>query len=182
MSVHQLLQDLADALGAMLDLDDGIGEVEPWDCFAAFQLDEPDSAMWADTAAAENPPRTYPLLKRTDSGDTVVELWWELEGRPMEEWPVVAISDAGDCQVIALNAYDWLDALLLTNGVSGGGAEEDLDEAIAESTHEGRRLSDDLRDELDRNGRDLLGLAERWEEAQDEFSDAWSDAVEGIEA
>lgn len=182
MSARQLLQDLSHALAALTDVGED-GEVALWDRRAVFALETPETALWAELPCADNPPRAWLLMVRTEDETPIWELLWQPDpDTPLEDAPIVEVRANGDNQVLALRAEDYVDALLHTGGALGGGSEDDLADARDEAVPEALDLSAELVDELDRPEADVELLGERWDEAQDQWGDAWSDAVEGLEA
>lgn len=183
MAARKLLADVGHALRAFLGPPpDGEDlEIEAWDRVAYFQLDRPVTHIWEGLACEESPPKAYLLMARQREDDPVYELLWAAGGGE-DTWPVVEVDASGEAQVLAANAEDWLDALLFTGGALGGGAEEDLADARDEASSDALDLARQLLDELDRDEADVETMGERWDEAQETWSDAWMDAVEGIEA
>lgn len=182
MSARQLLQDLSHALTALTDVGED-GEVALWDRRAVFALGAPETRIWAALPCADNPPRAWLLMIRTEDEEPIWELLWQPDAdTPFDSCPVVEVRPNGDTQVLALNAADYVDALLYTGGALGGGSEDDLADAREDAVPDALDLSAELIDELDRPETDVELLGERWDEAQDQWGDAWSDAVEGLEA
>ncbi|MCB9680342.1 MAG: hypothetical protein H6733_02645 [Alphaproteobacteria bacterium] len=180
MSPRKLLEDLAHAIRSFVDMDDD-NVIEVWDRVWVFRMDAPATSLWADMPCADNPPRCYHLMTRTVDGDRIYDLLWAKEGESADHWPVVEVSEHGDGQVVALSASDWIDALLYTGGMLGGGSEDDLEAAREEASNAATSLADELLDELDRDLADAELLGERCEDAVERHGDAWSDAVEGID-
>jgi hypothetical protein len=180
MSVSRTLDDVKHAILTFVELDED-GLVEPWDRNLVFRVDKPERDLWTELGYDGKPPETWLLMIRRGV-DTVYELLWRAQpGLALEQCPVVGISADRDVTVIATNLDDYLDALLYTGGSIGGGTEEDLETAREEAGREATRLGDKVADELDRELPDLEALGERWEQGQEKFLDAWSDAVEGLE-
>lgn len=177
MPARRKLSDLAHAVGHIAEVDDH-GRVESWGRWLVFRLDQAAQDIWSGLPCAEKPPRAYHLWTRKEGGVRYFELLWAAEGLYEDQWPVVEVSEEGDAQVIAANADDYIDALLYTGGLAGGGSEEDLENARHDATVEAVRIGDDVAEELDREEVDLEALGERWEAAQDRFADAWFEAVE----
>jgi len=181
LSTRQLLEDLRHALHAFLDLEDEAW-CEAWNRTLVFGMTEPETAIFADLPCADDPPTVYLLATRVDDDREVHELLWCPDPEtPEESWPVVEVDPDGETHVAAASGADWIDALLFTGGVLSGGTEEDLEAAAEDATHEARELANDLADELDRDLTDLEGLAERWEEAVEQWSDLWAERVEAVD-
>lgn len=181
MNARQLLDDFGHAIRAFLDLDED-GEVVAWERHAVFKLDSTFREVFKEMACAEKPPRCWLLMTRREAEELVHTLWWCPEqGAPQDAWPVVELSESGDASVLAGNAQDWIAAMLYTGGSCGGAAEEDLDTARDEATGAAMGLANEIREELDLDLADAEALSERYEAAQEKWSDAWMDAVEGID-
>jgi hypothetical protein len=180
MSVAKVLEELRTAISKFVELDDD-GLIEVWDRVVVFRVDRMERDLWATRTLAGNPPDAWLLMIRRGRDPVYELLWRPTPGIPLEKCPVVGLSKQGDATVVAANLEDWLDALLYTGGTAGGGAEDDLESAREEAAREAVRVADDIADEMDRDLPDLETLGERWEEAQEKWSDAWADAVEGLD-
>ena len=178
MAARRLLADLAHAVRVFAEADEE-GLVEVWGRTPVFRLDQPSVTPFAGLPCAERPPRAYLLWTRVDGGEKVWELLWAADGLTEDHWPVVEVSEGGDANVLAASASDYVDALLYSGGLVGGGSEEDLENARSDASAEAVRLGDEIAEELDRADVDLEALGERWEAAQERFGDRWFDAVEG---
>lgn len=182
MSPRSLLRDLRHALHAFLDLEDDESWCEAWSRTLVFELEHPETAIFADLPCAADPPRVWLLATRVDDDREIHELLWCADPDLDEsEWPVVELEPSGETAVAAANAADWVDALLYTGGWLAGGTEEDLEAAAEDASDEGRSLANDLADELDRDLTDLEAIGERWEEAVDTWADAWAERVEAVD-
>ncbi len=178
MAARRQLQDLGHAIQLAAEVDDS-GLVEAWQRVAVFKLDQPAGAeVWGGLPCAERPPRAYLLWTRQDGDSKVFELLWAVEGLPEAQWPIVEVSEGGDAQVVAANTVDYIDALLYTGGLVGGGTEEDLENARQDASAEAVRIGDDVAEELDLDDILVEALGERWEAAQDRFGDDWFESVD----
>lgn len=178
MSARRQLADLAHALNQTAEVDDA-GRLEAWHRRLVFKLDQVAPAkVWEGLPCEGKPPRAWLLWERDEGGRVVYELLWAPEGVPEDQWPVVELSSDGEAQVVAANASDYIDALLYTGGLVGGGTDEDLENGRHDASVEAMRLGDDVAEELDREDVDLEVLGDRYETAQDRFADAWYEAVE----
>ena len=143
--------------------------------------EEPVTDVW-DQLDVAFPPETFLLTSMRDGDSTVwVMLWKQDADAPADEWPIVSVSDAGDAQVVALDSEAWIEALVYTGGMLGGGTEEDLEAAREEASRAALTLAGQLEGELDLSGISLNDLESSWEEAQDDLADDWSDAAEGMD-
>lgn len=181
MSARKLLDDLAHALRVFVPSDDDAW-VELWHRHVPMQMRDPETRLWAGLPCADRPPTTWRLTSREERGRAVHELLWRPDDTtPEAQWPVVEVDARGETTIVAASAEAWIDAMLYTGGLLGGGTEEDLEGAADDASPEARALSNDLLDELDREPADVLELAEGWEEAVDRWSDAWAEAVEAVD-
>lgn len=180
MSVAKVLEELRTAIAKFVDIDDD-GLIEPWDRVLVFRVDRQEKELWQTRGLNGPVPDTWLLMVRRGRDPVHELLWRPTTGLPLEKCPIVGLSRDGDATVIAANLDDWVDALLYTGGVAGGGSEEDLEGFREEASREAVRVADDIADDMDRDLPDLETLGERWEEAQERWGDAWSDAIEGLE-
>lgn len=178
MSAKELLQEFAQALREIADAEED-GQIAVWSRQAVFELDEPAEDIWEGMPCEDAPPKAYLLMRRYLEDDVYYELWWPNRSKD-DKWPVVEVSEAGDAQVIAGSAGDYIDALLATAGAMGGGNEDEMAEASEEATNEAHTLADDILDALDREPSGVARLSDKSEAAQEKYGDDWMDAVEGI--
>jgi hypothetical protein len=175
----RVLEDFAHALRVLSGSEDD--EIEAWDRRAVFDLARPTKVPW-EILEIDNPPETYLLMIRSSDDEKVYELLWRPErGIPLDQCPIVSISEDGDAQVVAGSSGDWIDALIYTHGRLGGGSEEDFEDALEFASTAARQLSEELADDLDREPGDPENMSNRWEKAQERWADAWADASEGLD-
>lgn len=176
-----LTHAFASTLQSWLELDEEDPVVDAWDRRAPLDLNAVDAALFADYPCADAPPMAHLFMQRTGDEPAAEFVWRRHEDEDWDECPVVDLPEDGSPQCVAPSVVDYIDALLYTGGLMGGGSSEDLRAAREQATDMGLALADELLQQLDRALPDPEILGERWEELQDELTDDWTDALEEAE-